>query len=189
MILTDQIPRIGKSAPLFDGDIVKFDFRKKEIQYDHISLIEIIEKKKWTVLFFYPRDFSSLCPTEIHSFNRRIKDFEKADCVLIGCSTDSKYTHKAWMERPRTKGGIDKLSYPLLADPSLKIASSYGVLDKEPGQALRGTFIIDDQGYLRSLAVNPPYIGRSVDETVRTLQALQSGKLCPAGWRPGRKTL
>ena len=189
MILTDQIPRIGKSAPLFEGDIVKFDFRKKEILYDHISLIKIIEKKKWTVLFFYPRDFSSLCPTEIHSFNRRIKDFEKADSILIGCSTDSKYTHKAWMERPRTKGGIDKLSYPLLADPSLKIASSYGVLDKDPGQALRGTFIIDDQGYLRSLVVNPPYIGRSVEETVRTLHALQSGKLCPAGWRPGRKTL
>ena len=93
------------------------------------------------------------------------------------------------MERPRTKGGIDKLSYPLLADPSLKICNSYGVLDKEPGQAFRGTFIIDDQGYLRSITVNPPYIGRNVDETVRTLQALQSGKLCPAGWRPGRKTL
>ncbi len=187
--MTNQLPRIGKSAPLFEGDIVKFDFRKKQIFYDTISLIEIIAEKKWAVLFFYPRDFSSLCPTEIHSFNRRIKDFEKADCILIGCSTDSKNTHKAWMERPKTKGGIDKLSYPLLADPTLKISSSYGVLDSEAGQAFRGTFIIDNQGHLRSLTVNPPYIGRSVDETVRTLQALQSGKLCPAGWRPGRKTL
>jgi len=189
LILSNQIPRLGKSAPLFEGDVVRFDSRKKEILFDNISLVKIIEDKKWTVLFFYPRDFSSLCPTEIHSFNRRIKDFEKADCVLIGCSTDSKYTHKAWMERPRTKGGIDKLSYPLLADSSLKISSSYGVLDSNLGQAFRGTFIIDDQGYLRSLTVNPPHIGRSVDETVRTLQALQSGKLCPAGWRPGRKTL
>ena len=140
-------------------------------------------------MFFYPRDFSSLCPTEIHSFNRRFKDFEKANAVLIGCSTDSKNSHKAWMERPRTKGGIDKLSYPLMADPSLKVSTSYGVLDKEDGHALRGTFIINDEGILLSLTINPPYIGRSVDETVRTLQALQSGKLCPAGWRPGRKTL
>ena len=157
---------------MFEGEIVKFDSRKKEILFDKVSLIKIIEDKRWTVLFFYPRDFSSLCPTELHSFNRRIKDFEKANCMLIGCSTDSKYTHKAWMERPRTKGGIDKLSYPLLADPSLKICNSYGVLDKEPGQAFRGTFIIDEQGYLRSITVNPPYIGRNVDETVRTLQAL-----------------
>ena len=187
--MSSPLPRIGKSAPLFEGDVVKYDSRKKEILYDKISLVEIIAEKQWTVLFFYPSDFSSLCPTEIHSFNRRIKDFQKANCVLIGCSTDSRNSHKAWMERPRTKGGIDKLSYPLLADPSLKITSAYGVLQKSTGLALRGTFIIDDQGYLRSLAVNPPYIGRSVDETVRTLQALQSGKLCPAGWRPGRKTL
>jgi len=187
--LTPTIPRIGKSAPLFEGDIVRYDTRKKKIHYDKISLVNIIAEKKWTVLFFYPRDFSSLCPTEIHSFNRRFKDFEKANTVLIGCSTDSKNSHKAWMERPRTKGGIDKLSYPLMADPSLKVATSYGVLDKEDGHALRGTFIINDEGILLSLTINPPYIGRSVDETVRTLQALQSGKLCPAGWRPGRKTL
>ena len=187
--MTPTIPRIGKSAPLFEGDIVRYDSRKKKILYDKISLVNIISEKQWTVLFFYPRDFSSLCPTEIHSFNRRFKDFEKANAVLVGCSTDSKNSHKAWMERPRTKGGIDKLSYPLMADPSLKIATSYGVFDKEEGHALRGTFIINDEGTLLSLTINPPYIGRSVDETVRTLQALQSGKLCPAGWRPGRKTL
>ena len=187
--MSTSFPRLGKPAPLFDGDAVRFNSRKKEIYYDEVSLIKIIEENKWTVLFFYPRDFSSLCPTEIHLFNRRIKDFEKANCQLIGCSTDSVNSHKAWMERPRTKGGIDKLSYPLLADPSLKISSAYGVLEKDLGQALRGTFIIDDTGILKSLTVNPPYIGRSVDETVRTLQALQSGKVCPAGWRPGRKTL
>ena len=187
--MSSPIPRIGKSAPLFEGEIVKYDSRKKKVLYDTISLVKIIAEKQWTILFFYPRDFSSLCPTEIHSFNRRIKDFQKANCVLIGCSTDSKNTHKAWMEKPRTKGGIDKLAYPLLADPSLKISSAYGVLEEERGQSLRGTFIIDDQGYLRSLTVNPPYIGRSIDETIRTLQALQSGKACPAGWRPGRKTL
>ena len=187
--MTPTIPRIGKSAPLFEGDIVRYDSRKKKILYDKISLVNIISEKQWTVLFFYPRDFSSLCPTEIHSFNRRFKDFEKANAVLVGCSTDSKNSHKAWMEKPRTKGGIDKLSYPLMADPSLKIATSYGVFDKEEGHALRGTFIINDEGTLLSLTINPPYIGRSVDETVRTLQALQSGKLCPAGWRPGRKTL
>ena len=163
--------------------------RKKEIIFYKISLVNIIEDKQWTVLFFYPRDFSSLCPTEIHSFNRRFKDFEKANAVLVGCSTDSQNSHKAWMERPRTKGGIDKLSYPLLADPSLKISTSYGVLQRDLGQALRGTFIINDEGILLSMTINPAWIGRSVDETVRTLQALQSGKVCPAGWRPGRKTL
>ncbi len=186
--MSNTFPRLGKPAPLFEGDVVRFDSRKKEIFFDTISLNKIIEEKKWTVLFFYPRDFSSLCPTEIHSFNRRIKDFEKANCVLIGCSTDSKNSHKAWMEKPRTKGGIDKLSYPLMADPSLRIARSYGVLQRELGQALRGTFVINDEGILMSLAVNPARIGRSVDETVRTLQALQTGMACPAGWRPGRKT-
>ena len=88
-----------------------------------------------------------------------------------------------------TKGGIDKLSYPLMADPSLRISTSYGVLQRDLGQALRGTFIINDEGILLSMTINPAWIGRSVDETVRTLQALQSGKPCPAGWRPGRKTL
>ena len=92
------------------------------------------------------------------------------------------------MQKPRTKGGIDKLSYPLLADPSLKISTSYGVLQREFGQAVRGTFIISDEGILLSIVMNPTWIGRSVDETVRTLQALQTGKSCPAGWRPGRKT-
>ena len=187
--MTPIIPRIGKSAPLFEGDIVRYDSRKKNILYDKISLVNIMSDKQWTVLFFYLRDFSSLCPTEIHSFNRRFKDFEKANAVLVGCSTDSKNSHKAWMERPRTKGGIDKLSYPLLADPSLKIATSYGVLQRDLGQALRGTFIINDEGILLSMTINPAWIGRSVDETVRTLQALQSGKVCPAGWRPGRKAL
>ena len=93
------------------------------------------------------------------------------------------------MEKPRTKGGIDKLSYPLLADPSLKISTSYGVLQRELGQALRGTFIINDEGILLSMTINPAWTGRSVDETVRTLQALQTGAACPAGWRPGRRTL
>ena len=184
-----MILRLGKSAPLFDGETVRYDSRKRQILFGKVSLVNIIAEKQWTVLFFYPRDFSSLCPTEIHSFNRRSKDFVKANTILIGCSTDSKNSHKAWMEKPRTKGGIDKLSYPLMADPSLRISSSYGVLDKENGQALRGTFIIDDEGNLCSLSINPPQVGRSVDEIVRTLQALQSGKLCPAGWRPGRKTL
>lgn len=186
--MSSTIPKIGKSAPLFDGEVVRFDSRKKEILTDKISLVDIIEDKKWTVLFFYPRDFSRLCPTEIHSFNRRFKDFEKANAVLIGCSTDSIYSHKAWMEKPRTKGGIDKLSYPLLADPSLRISSSYGVLQRDLGLALRGTFIINDEGILLSMTINPVQTGRSVDEIVRTLQALQTGQSCPAGWRPGRKT-
>jgi len=187
--LSNSFPRLGKPAPLFEGDVVRFDSRKKQILFDKVSLNKIIEEKKWAVLFFYPRDFSSLCPTDIHSFNRRIKDFERANCVLIGCSTDSKNSHKAWMEKPRTKGGIDKLSYPLMADPSLRISRSYGVLQRDLGQALRGTFVINDEGILMAMAVNPASVGRNVDETVRTLQALQSGKSCPAGWRPGRKTL
>ena len=146
--MSNSFPRLGKPAPLFEGDVVRFDLRKKQIFFDTISLNKIIEEKKWAVLFFYPRDFSSLCPTDIHSFNRRIKDFEKANCVLIGCSTDSKNSHKAWMEKPRTKGGIDKLSYPLMADPSLRITTSYGVLQRDLGQALRGTFIINSEGIL-----------------------------------------
>ena len=98
--MSNSFPRLGKPAPLFEADVVRFDSRKKQIFFDKISLNKIIEEKKWAVVFFYARDFSDLCPTEIHSFNRRIKDFERANCVLIGCSTDSKNSHKAWMEKP-----------------------------------------------------------------------------------------
>ena len=146
-------------------------------------------KKKSGLSFFFIQETFQVCA--LPRFTHLIEEsriFEKANCVLIGCSTDSKNSHKAWMEKPRTKGGIDKLSYPLMADPSLRITRSYGVLQRELGQALRGTFVINDEGILMSMAVNPARIGRSVDETVRTLQALQTGMACPAGWRPGRKT-
>ena len=184
-----DVAKIGQPAPRFTGEAAIFNLKKKEVEFTKVSLEDNIKAKKWTVLFFYPLDFSSVCPTEIHAIKRRLDDFKKADAEVIGCSTDSKYCHKAWMERPRTKGGIDKLTFPLLEDNSLKWSWSYGVLDEELGIAMRGTFFIDPDGVLQAAHVNNADVGRNIDEVLRTLRALQTGALCQANWRPGRKTI
>ena len=187
--MSEERAEIGQPAPDFEGEAIRWNPRKKEFEYLVVNLAQNRKRSLWTVLFFYPRDFSGLCPTEIHAFNRRLADFEQAGAQVIGCSTDSKQSNQAWMERPRTRGGIDKLGYPLLEDPSLRISRAYGVLDERAGMALRGSFIIDDEGVVRAYSVYPAGTGRNIDEIVRLLQALQTGKACPAGWRPGRKTL
>ena len=187
--MADEQAEMGQPAPEFDGAAIRWNPRKKRFEERLVSLAENCKRGHWTVLFFYPRNFSGLCPTELHALNRRLRDFEQAGAQVIGCSTDSKYSHQAWMERPRTRGGIDKLGYPLLEDPSLRVSRAYGVLDERAGMALRGTFIIDDEGIVRAYSVYPAGTGRNIDEIVRLLQALQTGKSCPASWRPGRKTL
>lgn len=141
-------------------------------------------KGKWVCLFFYPMDFTFVCPTEIRSFGEHEAKFREANCVVIGCSTDSKFTHKAWYERD-----LSNVKFPVLADSSHRISSDYNVLIEESGIALRGTFLIDPNGVLQWMSVNSLGTGRNVDEVLRTLQALQTGELCPADWKPGQKTL
>ena len=135
-------------------------------------------------MYFYPLDFTFVCPTEIRSFATHEAQFKEHGCEVIACSTDSYFSHKAWFERD-----LKEVKYPVLADTNHKIARDYGVLIEEKGIALRGTFLIDPQGVLQWMSVNALGTGRSVDEVVRTLQALRTGSFCPAEWKPGQATL
>ncbi|XP_061390967.1 peroxiredoxin 2 [Musca vetustissima] len=179
------MPQLQKPAPQFKGTaVVKGAFKD-------ISLSDY--KGKYVVLFFYPLDFTFVCPTEIIAFSDRAAEFRNIGCEVIGCSTDSQYTHLAWINTPRKQGGLGEMDIPLLADKSMKIARDYGVLDEETGIPFRGLFIIDKNQNLRQMTVNDLPVGRSVDETLRLVQAFQftdeHGEVCPANWKPGQKTM
>jgi len=179
------MPALNKPAPNFAGTaVVNGEFKELNLsQY----------KGKYVVLFFYPLDFTFVCPTEIIAFSDRAEEFRKIGCEIIGCSTDSHFTHLAWINTPRKQGGLGNLNIPLLADKSHKIARDYEVLDEESGIPFRGLYIIDGKQVLRQITVNDLPVGRSVDETLRLVQAFQytdvHGEVCPAGWKPGSKTL
>jgi len=178
-------PEIQKPAPSFKGTAV-VDGVFKDIKIEDY-------KGNYLVLFFYPLDFTFVCPTEIIAFSDRIEEFKKIKTSVIGCSTDSHFSHLAWVNTPRKQGGLGKMNIPLLADKNLEIAKAYGVLDENTGIAFRGLFIIDGKGILRQITINDLPVGRSVDETIRLVQAFQftdeHGEVCPAGWSPGSKTI
>ena len=174
-------PLVGQPAPQFKAQAF-FDGQMKEI-----SLSDY--KGKWIVLFFYPLDFTFVCPTEILEFNSKADEFKKKNAQLLGVSIDSVFSHKAWCDLPKEKGGIGKLNFPLIADLTKKISQDYGVLLEDAGIALRGTFIIDSDSKIRAAIVHDLQVGRSVDETLRVLSAFQTGELCPVAWNPGEKTL
>lgn len=169
--------KVGQKAPEFQGQAVMPDGSFKTIKLSDY-------KGKWVVLFFYPLDFTFVCPTELRAFNEKYGEFTQENAEVITCSTDSVYSHKAWQEH-----GLGKLKFPHLEDTSLQISRAYGVLIEEKGIALRGTFVIDPEGVVKSVTVNDTAVGRSVDETLRTLQAFKTGKLVPCDWKPGQKTL
>ncbi len=150
-------------------------------------------KGKWVVLFFYPLDFTFVCPTEILAFSDRLGEFRKLNAEILGASVDSKFSHLAWTEKPREEGGIKGLAYPLLEDLGKELAEEYGVLDEKGRVALRGLFLIDPDGVVQHATINNTSVGRSVDETLRVLQAFQfvreNGEVCPADWKPGTKTM
>ncbi|XP_003249289.2 peroxiredoxin 1 [Apis mellifera] len=178
-------PQLQKRAPDFRGTaVVNGEFKD-------ISLSDY--QGKYLVLFFYPLDFTFVCPTEIIAFSDRADEFEQIGCKLIAASTDSHFSHLAWINTPRKQGGLGEMNIPLLADKSSKIARDYGVLDEESGVPFRGLFIIDDKQNLRQITINDLPVGRSVDETLRLVQAFQytdkHGEVCPAGWKPGKKTM
>jgi alkyl hydroperoxide reductase subunit AhpC len=169
-------PQIGKPAPQFTAPA----YVNGEIK--EVSLGDY--RGKWVVLFFYPLDFTFVCPTEIQGFDQNKAEFEKLNAQVLGCSVDSVYSHKEWSE-----GSLGKMGYPLVSDISHRISRDYGVLLEEKGISLRGVFLIDPDGNLKSYMVNDLSVGRNVDEVLRLLQAFQSGELCPVGWKPGEKTL
>jgi len=173
-------------APEFKGKaVVGHEFRD-------ISLSELTKAGKWTVLFFYPLDFTFVCPTEIIDFSNRAEEFRKHNAEIIGCSVDSHYTHLAWINTPRKEGGLGKINYPLLSDLNKEITRNYGVLT-EGGVALRGLFIINAAGKVVYEVVHDLSVGRNPDETLRVLTAFQqvekTGEVCPSSWKPGAKTM
>jgi alkyl hydroperoxide reductase subunit AhpC len=171
--------RIGKPAPEFEAEA----WTRGAHGPKKVGLSQ--HRGKWVVLFFYPRDFTFICPTEIASFGAIQNDFERENAVVIAVSTDSFYTHKAWFESdPR----LANINYPVIADTGHQVSGAFDVL-LEDGAALRGTFIIDPEGILRHMSVNELDVGRNVNETLRVLQALRTGELCPVDWKPGQSTL
>lgn len=174
---------VGKKAPDFTMEVAMGNGK----DFGKVSLSDY--KGKWLVLFFYPLDFTFVCPTEITALSDAKDIFDDLDTEILGVSTDSKFSHRAWINTPRDENGLGELNFPLASDITKSVSRDYGVLIEEEGIALRGLFIIDPEGELKYQVVNHNDVGRSVDETVRVLQALQSGGLCPANWKPGDEHL
>ena len=167
--------QIGKPAPKFTMEgYFKGDMKKYSLEDN---------KGKWTLLFFYPLDFTFVCPTELIELSKRHSEFEEIEAQVLGISVDSVYSHEAWLKE------IGDFNYPLLSDMTKKVSSCYNVLLEDEGISLRGAFIIDPDGILKCYMVNDLAIGRNVDELLRLIKAFQTGDLCPVGWNKGDDTL
>jgi len=173
---------VQKDAPEFTAQAVMQDGSIKELKLSDY-------RGKYVVLFFYPLDFTFVCPTEIIALSDRLDEFTKRDAAVIGVSVDSHFSHIAWRNTSRKKGGIGDISYPLVSDLDKSISRQYGVLIEKPGIALRGLFIIDKAGKLRHITINDLPLGRNVDEMLRMLDAIQfnekNGEVCPMNWKKG----
>jgi alkyl hydroperoxide reductase subunit AhpC len=179
------IAKVGEPAP--DFDLPVFDPADPGNTKLRASLSDY--RGDWLIFYYYPMDFTFVCPTEILAFADRKAEFDDLGAKILGCSTDTIYTHHAWANTPREKNGIAGTSYPLAADHSGEVARRYGILIEEEHAALRGLFIIDPVGVLQYAVVHSLNIGRSTEETRRVLEALQTGGLCASNWKPGSKTL
>jgi len=179
-------PLIGNSAP---------DFTVKAVVDQEFVDVKLSDyrDKKYVVLFFYPLDFTFVCPTEIIAFSDRIDEFRQRDTEVLGVSVDSEFSHLAWIQMPRDEGGLGDIEYPLLSDLKREVATSYGVLGPD-GASFRGLFIIDKEGIVQHATINNMAFGRNVDEVIRVLEAIRyvqenPDEVCPAGWQPGDKTM
>ncbi|MEB3164729.1 MAG: peroxiredoxin [Prochlorothrix sp.] len=178
--------RVGQAAPDFSATAV-FDQEFKTIKLSDY-------RGKYVVLFFYPLDFTFVCPTEIIAFSDRYSEFSALNTEILGVSVDSEFSHLAWVQTDRKSGGLGDIAYPLVSDLKKEISKAYNVLDPEAGIALRGLFLIDKEGVIQHATINNLAFGRNVDETLRILQAVQyvqshPDEVCPAGWTPGDKTM
>ncbi len=176
--------RVGQPAPHFE--VQGYDRQKDdtEQQFRKIALSDFTGQ--WICLFFYPRDFTFVCPTEIAAFNSSVGDFAERNCVILTASTDSVYAHKGWCDSHRD---LKNLKYLMLSDVNHRLSAAFNVLDEEQGLAQRGIFLIDPKGSVRWLAVNDLGVGRNVAEVLRVLEALQTDALVPCNWKPGDPTL
>lgn len=191
--MSDTPLQVGAAAPAFKGKaVVGHSFEEVSFENGVLTVGGEAIRGKYVYLFFYPLDFTFVCPTEIIAFSDRAADFEKLNTKVIGCSIDSHYTHLAWINTPRDKGGLGKLNYPLLSDLNKDVSRAYNVL-LGGGVAARGSFIIDDKGILQSITVNNLGVGRNVDEALRLIEGFQyvatHGEVCPANWKKGDKTM
>ncbi len=182
---TNECLRVGMQAPDFAATAVV------DQEFKDITLSQY--RGKYVVLFFYPLDFTFVCPTEITAFSDRYSDFTSKKTEVLGVSVDSKFSHLAWIQTPRNEGGIGDINYPLVSDLKREISQSYNVLN-EDGEADRGLFIINPKGVIMHSTINKAPVGRNIDETLRILQAYQyveshPDEVCPAGWTPGDKTM
>lgn len=178
----DIMIQVGQKAPGFTADAVVGK------GFQSVSLSDY--KGKYVVLFFYPLDFTFVCPTEITAFSDKAGEFEKINTQVLGVSVDSQFSHLAWVEQPRKEGGLGDIAFPLVSDLTKEICRNYNVLIEEAGISLRGVFIIDPDGVLKVAMINNNNVGRNVDEVLRLVQADQfaeshEGEVCPAGWTPG----
>lgn len=180
-----QEVRVGQPVESFKASA----YDPKTDSFINVSLDDNLNAGKWTILFFWPKDFTFVCPTEIIGFSDRIQDFVDEDTVLWGISTDTTHVHRAWSNLSPADGGIGKVNFPLLEDASHKLSKKFGVLIEEEGVALRGTFIISPEGVVEHASINNLNVGRNVDEIFRVLTACKSGGLCPLNWEKGEDTL
>ncbi|WP_199302926.1 peroxiredoxin [Oscillatoria sp. FACHB-1406] len=178
--------RVGQAAP---------DFTATAVSDQEFKTLKLSDYRgKYVILFFYPLDFTFVCPTEIIAFSDRTEEFDSLNTKILGVSVDSEFSHLAWIQTDRKQGGIGDIDYPLVSDIKKEISTAYNVLDPEAGVALRGLFIIDKEGIVQHATINNLSFGRSVDETLRTLKAIQyvqshPDEVCPAGWQEGDKTM
>jgi peroxiredoxin (alkyl hydroperoxide reductase subunit C) len=183
---TEGYLRVGQPAPDFTATaVIDQEFQTKKLSS---------YRGKYVVLFFYPLDFTFVCPTEIIAFSDRYEEFTKLNTEVLGVSVDSEFAHLAWIQTERKNGGVGDVAYPLISDIKKELSTAYNVLDPEAGVALRGLFIIDKEGIIQHATINNLSFGRSVDETLRTLKAVQyvqshPEEVCPAGWQEGDKTM
>lgn len=180
---TVTFAKVGQPAPDFDLPSTK----NLETLKENVKLSDY--KGKWLILLFYPLDFTFVCPTELTAFSDRIDELNGIGAEVLGISTDSVHSHRAWIKTPRDQNGIEGLQYPLASDVAGRLAAKYNILVEEANIALRGLFIINPEGILQYAVVHDLNIGRSVDETLRVLQGLQTGGLCAANWTPGQGNL
>ena len=183
---TEGCLRVGQPAP---------DFTATAVVDQEFKTIKLSDYRgQYVVLFFYPLDFTFVCPTEITAFSDRYEEFSSLNAEILGVSVDSEFSHLAWIQTERKAGGVGDLAYPLVSDIKKEISAAYNVLEPEAGVALRGLFLIDKDGVVQHATINNLSFGRSVDETLRVLQAVQHvqshpDEVCPAGWTPGEKTM
>lgn len=176
---------ITKPAPDFTAEAVQ------GLEFIELKLSNY--KGKYVVLFFYPLDFTFVCPTEIIAFDEKLEEYKKRGAEVIGVSVDSKFSHLAWQKTPRAQGGLGNVRYPLVADLTKDIAKAYGVLKEDEGVAFRGLFVIDKKGNVRHALINDMPLGRNIEEPLRIIDAIEfnekNGEVCPANWTPGQDSM